>query len=172
MPSFRTESRVEAGCQVSDLILAWPAKTGKDNEDAADRRIGKSRASPDTQAARKRRHAGYSRCSRATVFEPGSRVHQGVLLDRSKLTEIFRGCDCIVHIPAWHGIHEDRDEKPARLLADWRRAGRSGASGAPMTVSAYFTSGAKWPFGSSCVQLVSSADLAKCLVKCRRQQSG
>ena len=36
---------------------------------------------------------------------------EGSVLDRSKLTEIFRGCDCIVHIAAWHGIHEDRGEK-------------------------------------------------------------
>jgi nucleoside-diphosphate-sugar epimerase len=35
------------------------------------------------------------------------------VLDRPKLTEIFRGCDCIVHIAAWHGIHEDRGEKDA-----------------------------------------------------------
>jgi nucleoside-diphosphate-sugar epimerase len=35
------------------------------------------------------------------------------VLDRSKLTEIFRGCDGIVHIAAWHGIHEDRGEKDA-----------------------------------------------------------
>ena len=35
------------------------------------------------------------------------------ILDRSKLTEIFQGCDCIVHIAAWHGIHEDRGEKGA-----------------------------------------------------------
>ena len=35
------------------------------------------------------------------------------ILDRSKLTETFRGCDCIVHIAAWHGIHEDRGEKDA-----------------------------------------------------------
>jgi nucleoside-diphosphate-sugar epimerase len=38
---------------------------------------------------------------------------EGSVLDRSKLTEIFRGCDCIVHIAAWHGIHEDRGEKDA-----------------------------------------------------------
>ena len=36
---------------------------------------------------------------------------QGSILDRSNLTEIFRGCDCIVHIAAWHGIHETRGEK-------------------------------------------------------------
>jgi len=36
---------------------------------------------------------------------------EGSILDRPKLTEIFRGCDCIVHIAAWHGIHEDRGEK-------------------------------------------------------------
>ena len=37
---------------------------------------------------------------------------EGSVLDRSKLT-LFRGCDCIVHIAAWHGIHEDRGEKDA-----------------------------------------------------------
>ena len=42
-----------------------------------------------------------------TVFIEGS------VLDRPKLTEIFRGCDCIVHIAAWHGIHEDRGERDA-----------------------------------------------------------
>lgn len=31
---------------------------------------------------------------------------QGSILDRSTLEESFRGCDCIVHIAAWHGIHE------------------------------------------------------------------
>jgi len=29
------------------------------------------------------------------------------------LRSIFRGCGCIVHIAAWHGIHEDRGEKNA-----------------------------------------------------------
>src|SRR5436190_11558531 len=38
---------------------------------------------------------------------------EGSILDRSKLTDIFRGCDCIVHIAAWHGIHESRGEKNA-----------------------------------------------------------
>jgi nucleoside-diphosphate-sugar epimerase len=38
---------------------------------------------------------------------------EGSVLDRSKLTSIFRGCDCIVHIAAWHGIHEDRGERDA-----------------------------------------------------------
>ena len=38
---------------------------------------------------------------------------EGSVLDRSKLTGIFRGCDWIVHIAAWHGIHEDRGEKNA-----------------------------------------------------------
>ena len=38
---------------------------------------------------------------------------EGSILDRPKLTEIFRGYDCIVHIAAWHGIHEDRGEKDA-----------------------------------------------------------
>jgi UDP-glucose 4-epimerase len=43
----------------------------------------------------------------------GAAFIEGSVLDRSKLTEIFRGCDCIVHIAAWHGIHEDRGEKDA-----------------------------------------------------------
>src|SRR2546430_1888655 len=38
---------------------------------------------------------------------------EGSILDRAKLTETFRGCDCIVHIAAWHGIHEDRGQKNA-----------------------------------------------------------
>jgi nucleoside-diphosphate-sugar epimerase len=38
---------------------------------------------------------------------------QGSILDRPKLKELFLGCDCIVHIAAWHGIHEIRGEKNA-----------------------------------------------------------
>jgi nucleoside-diphosphate-sugar epimerase len=43
----------------------------------------------------------------------GAPFIEGSILDRPRLTEIFRGCDCIVHIAAWHGIHEDRGEKNA-----------------------------------------------------------
>jgi len=38
---------------------------------------------------------------------------EGSVLNRSNLTEIFRGCDSIIHIAAWHGIHEDGGEKDA-----------------------------------------------------------
>src|SRR3954462_7782323 len=38
---------------------------------------------------------------------------QGSILDREKLSEAFRGCDCIVHIAAWPGIHEARGVKSA-----------------------------------------------------------
>jgi len=38
---------------------------------------------------------------------------QGSVLDRSKLQDYFQGCDCIVHIAGWHGIHEDRGERNA-----------------------------------------------------------
>lgn len=38
---------------------------------------------------------------------------QGSVLDRSNLQDHFRGCDCIVHIAAWHGVHESRGEKNA-----------------------------------------------------------
>ncbi len=38
---------------------------------------------------------------------------QGSILDRSHLGEFFAGCDCIVHIAAWHGIHEARGIKKA-----------------------------------------------------------
>jgi nucleoside-diphosphate-sugar epimerase len=37
----------------------------------------------------------------------------GSVLDRSRLKEYSCGCDCIVHIAAWHGIHEDRGAKNA-----------------------------------------------------------
>ena len=46
-------------------------------------------------------------------LDTGAELIEGSVLDRSKLTEMFRGCDCIVHIAAWHGIHEDRGEKDA-----------------------------------------------------------
>src|SRR5271165_3767773 len=46
-------------------------------------------------------------------LKKGALFIEGSLLDRAKLTETFRGCDCIVHIAAWHGIHEDRGEKNA-----------------------------------------------------------
>jgi nucleoside-diphosphate-sugar epimerase len=46
-------------------------------------------------------------------LKEGAVFIEGSVLDRSKLTEIFRGCDGIVHIAAWHGIHEDRGEKNA-----------------------------------------------------------
>jgi nucleoside-diphosphate-sugar epimerase len=41
----------------------------------------------------------------------GALFIEGSILDRPKLTDIFRGCDCIGHIAAWHGIHESRGEK-------------------------------------------------------------
>ena len=46
-------------------------------------------------------------------LKKGALFIDGSILDRAKLTEAFRGCDCIVHIAAWHGIHEDRGEKNA-----------------------------------------------------------
>jgi nucleoside-diphosphate-sugar epimerase len=44
---------------------------------------------------------------RAATFINGS------VLDRANLQNHFQGCDCIVHIAGWHGIHEDRGEKNA-----------------------------------------------------------
>jgi UDP-glucose 4-epimerase len=38
---------------------------------------------------------------------------EGSILDRPNLTDLFGGCECIVHIAAWHGIHESRGEKNA-----------------------------------------------------------
>ena len=46
-------------------------------------------------------------------LDRGTTFIQGSVLDRSKLQDYFHGCDCIVHIAAWHGIHEDRGEKNA-----------------------------------------------------------
>jgi hypothetical protein len=45
------------------------------------------------------------------ILKKGAVFIEGSILDRSKLKEIFGGCDCIVHIAAWHGIHETRGEK-------------------------------------------------------------
>lgn len=43
---------------------------------------------------------------------------QGSILDRPRLPDHLHGCDCIVHIAAWHGIHEDRGEKNAHDFFD------------------------------------------------------
>ena len=48
-----------------------------------------------------------------THFEQKGLFIQGSVVDRSKLKEYFYGCDCIVHIAAWHGVHESRGEKSA-----------------------------------------------------------
>jgi nucleoside-diphosphate-sugar epimerase len=51
---------------------------------------------------------------RAPVNLPRGAVFiQGSVLDRSSLRDQLRGCDCIVHIAGWHGIHEDRGERGA-----------------------------------------------------------
>jgi nucleoside-diphosphate-sugar epimerase len=49
--------------------------------------------------------------------QAGMFIH-GSILDRSSLKEYLRGCDCIVHIAAWHGIHETRGEKGAHDFFD------------------------------------------------------
>ena len=42
---------------------------------------------------------------------------QGSVLDRPGFRESFRGCECIVHIAGWHGIHENsQQEKCLRLF--------------------------------------------------------
>jgi dTDP-D-glucose 4,6-dehydratase len=51
-------------------------------------------------------------------LKEGALFIEGSILDRAKLTETFRGCDCIVHIAAWHGIHEDRGQKNAHDFFD------------------------------------------------------
>lgn len=38
---------------------------------------------------------------------------EGSVLDRTALPGMLRGCDCIVHIAGWHGIHESSGEKNA-----------------------------------------------------------
>jgi nucleoside-diphosphate-sugar epimerase len=51
---------------------------------------------------------------RASLDLPQEAVFiSGSVLDRGKLKDYFRGSDCIVHIAAWHGIHEARGEKNA-----------------------------------------------------------
>jgi nucleoside-diphosphate-sugar epimerase len=47
------------------------------------------------------------------ALKEGALFIEGSILHRAKLTETSRGCECIVHIAAWHGIHENRGEKNA-----------------------------------------------------------
>lgn len=48
---------------------------------------------------------------------------QGSLLDRPTLAQACHGCDCIVHIAGWHGIHEERGEKNAYDFFDLNTRG-------------------------------------------------
>ena len=61
-------------------------------------------------------------------LKKGALFVEGSVPDRSKLTGIFRGCDCIVHIAAWHGIHEDRGDKNAYDFFDLNVRGTSSSS--------------------------------------------
>jgi nucleoside-diphosphate-sugar epimerase len=47
------------------------------------------------------------------ALHEGAVFIEGSVLERAKVTETLRGCDGIVHIAAWHGIHEDGGQKSA-----------------------------------------------------------
>lgn len=47
------------------------------------------------------------------VPQRGGAFIKGSILDRPTVTQALDGCDAIVHIAAWHGIHEERGEKNA-----------------------------------------------------------
>ncbi len=47
------------------------------------------------------------------VSNPKALFIQGSILDREKIRGFLVGSDCIVHIAAWHGIHEARGTKNA-----------------------------------------------------------
>jgi len=46
-------------------------------------------------------------------LQQGAVFIHGSILDRSRLKAFLQGCDCVVHIAAWHGIHEGRGDKDA-----------------------------------------------------------
>ncbi len=48
---------------------------------------------------------------RAPALDQGGLFVAGSILDRPLLAEAFAGADCVIHIAAWHGIHEARGEK-------------------------------------------------------------
>lgn len=45
---------------------------------------------------------------------PGTRFMQGSILDRPFLAGAMKGVDCVVHIAAWHGVHE-KTRSPAEF---------------------------------------------------------
>ena len=50
---------------------------------------------------------------------PGGAIFiQGSILDRPGLAAFFSGCDCVVHIAGWHGIHESNGQKNAHDFFD------------------------------------------------------
>src|SRR5215813_14941021 len=50
--------------------------------------------------------------------DPGGTYVAGSILDRDGLTRWFAGVDCVVHIAAWHGIHETTRAKDAYAFWD------------------------------------------------------
>jgi len=49
---------------------------------------------------------------------PSAVFIQGSILDRERIRQFLDGSDCIVHIAAWHGIHEVRGQKTAHDFFD------------------------------------------------------
>lgn len=48
----------------------------------------------------------------------GTSFTKGSILDRDTLKKVTEGADCIVHIAAWHGIHENEGTKTAEEFHD------------------------------------------------------
>jgi nucleoside-diphosphate-sugar epimerase len=49
-------------------------------------------------------------------LKEGALFIEGSILDRPKVTETLRGCDCIVHIAAWRHPRRSRRQKSLRFL--------------------------------------------------------
>ena len=59
------------------------------------------------------------------IFPPGSDIEfrQVSIIERDKLKDCFKDCSIIVHIAAWHGVHEHRKEKSVYDFFDLNVAG-------------------------------------------------
>src|SRR6266851_3938186 len=85
------------------------ASKKENHEGASYRRIGGSWADPCAFVNRQRSPVILD--VRAPHDSTQGIFIQGSILDRAMLKEALHSRDCIVHIAAWHGIHEIRGEK-------------------------------------------------------------
>jgi hypothetical protein len=120
-----------------------------EDDGTSDRRVGRSRPDCRTQVARQGDTPVILDVYALRDSKRGAVFIQGSILDWPKLTEIFRGYDCIVHIAAWHrgravtGIRRRSPLFPSMVSRNSRASHRDRRSSSILGPAA-------WRRGSNC----------------------